>query len=139
MYLTPHRTSAMAMFGFVYLWYLLVVLLMEIWLDFRKEIVLKSQIEQGRGEMGLQGFDARLAEYKRGIASDRRTRWLDDHGIGHPFGFFAARVCRIHFRIGKGEPMVVESSDAGGVFIFGDGLRYCRGPVDLYGGVQAAA
>jgi Ni/Fe-hydrogenase subunit HybB-like protein len=43
MYLTPHRTSAMAMFGFVYLWYLLVVLLMEIWLDFREEIVLQSR------------------------------------------------------------------------------------------------
>jgi predicted membrane protein len=39
MYLTPHTTSAMAMFGFVYLWYLLAVLLLEIWLDYRKEIV----------------------------------------------------------------------------------------------------
>lgn len=47
MYLTPHRTSAMAMFGFVYLWYLLVVLLMEIWLDFREEIVLKSRVCTG--------------------------------------------------------------------------------------------
>ena len=33
MYLTPHRSSAMAMFGFVYLWYLMAVLLLEIWLD----------------------------------------------------------------------------------------------------------
>jgi predicted membrane protein len=40
MYLTPHTTSAMAMFGFVYLWYLMAVLLLEIWLDYRKEIVL---------------------------------------------------------------------------------------------------
>ena len=39
MYLTPHTQSAMAMFGFVYLWYLTVVLLLEIWLDYRKEIV----------------------------------------------------------------------------------------------------
>src|SRR6266511_4044095 len=39
MYLTPHRTSAMAMFGFVYLWYLTVVLLLEIWLDYRADIV----------------------------------------------------------------------------------------------------
>src|SRR5579864_4727987 len=39
MYLTPHSTSAMAMFGFVYLWYLLAVLLLEIWLDYRKDIV----------------------------------------------------------------------------------------------------
>jgi Ni/Fe-hydrogenase subunit HybB-like protein len=47
MYLTPHKTSAMAMFGFVYLWYLLVVLLTEIWLDFRKDIVIKSQTTKG--------------------------------------------------------------------------------------------
>lgn len=39
MYLTPHRSSAMAMFGFVYLWYLTIVLLMEIWLDYRQDIV----------------------------------------------------------------------------------------------------
>jgi len=39
MYLTPHTSSAMAMFGFVYLWYLTVVLLLEIWLDYRAEIV----------------------------------------------------------------------------------------------------
>ena len=39
MYLTPHPSSAMAMFGFVYLWYLMVVLLLEIWLDYRKDIV----------------------------------------------------------------------------------------------------
>ncbi|HEV8266944.1 MAG TPA: NrfD/PsrC family molybdoenzyme membrane anchor subunit [Thermoanaerobaculia bacterium] len=47
MYLTPHRTSAMAMFGFVYLWYLMVVLVLEIWLDYRKEIVLKARSERG--------------------------------------------------------------------------------------------
>jgi Ni/Fe-hydrogenase subunit HybB-like protein len=39
MYLTPHTASAMAMFGFVYLWYLMAVLLLEIWLDYRKDIV----------------------------------------------------------------------------------------------------
>jgi Ni/Fe-hydrogenase subunit HybB-like protein len=47
MYLTPHTTSAMAMFGFVYLWYLLVVLLLEIWIDYRREIVVAAQ--SGRG------------------------------------------------------------------------------------------
>lgn len=47
MYLTPHLTSAMAMFGFVYLWYLMAVLLLEIWLDYRKEIVLLSRSEAG--------------------------------------------------------------------------------------------
>src|SRR5919108_3946273 len=47
MYLTPHRSSAMAMFGFVYLWYLMAVLLLEIWLDYRRDIVLKSQTSSG--------------------------------------------------------------------------------------------
>ncbi|MFN8547212.1 MAG: NrfD/PsrC family molybdoenzyme membrane anchor subunit [Candidatus Eisenbacteria bacterium] len=47
MYLTPHTTSAMAMFGFVYLWYLLVVLAIEIWLDYRKDIVLLSRSSRG--------------------------------------------------------------------------------------------
>ena len=47
MYLTPHRTSAMAMFGFVYLWYLMAVLVLEIWLEYRKEIVLLAQSTTG--------------------------------------------------------------------------------------------
>jgi predicted membrane protein len=47
MMMTPHPTSAMAMFGFVYLWYLMVVLVLEIWLDYRKEIVLKARSSTG--------------------------------------------------------------------------------------------
>ena len=47
MYLTPHRSSAMAMFGFVYLWYLMAVLVLEIWLDYRRDIVLLSQRTKG--------------------------------------------------------------------------------------------
>ena len=47
MYLTPHRSSAMAMFGFVYLWYLMAVLVLEIWLDYRRDIVVLSQSTRG--------------------------------------------------------------------------------------------
>jgi Ni/Fe-hydrogenase subunit HybB-like protein len=47
MYFTPHDTSAMAMFGYVYLWYLMAVLVLEIWLDYRREIVLWSQSSKG--------------------------------------------------------------------------------------------
>ena len=47
MYFTPHDTSAMAMFGYVYLWYLMAVLVLEIWLDYRREIVLLSQQSKG--------------------------------------------------------------------------------------------
>jgi len=47
MYLTPHTASAMAMFGFVYLWYLMAVLLLEIWLDYRKDIVRLARTSAG--------------------------------------------------------------------------------------------
>jgi Ni/Fe-hydrogenase subunit HybB-like protein len=47
MYLTPHTSSAMAMFGFVYLWYLMAVLVLEIWLDYRRDIVVRSQVTTG--------------------------------------------------------------------------------------------
>jgi Ni/Fe-hydrogenase subunit HybB-like protein len=47
MYLTPHKTSAMAMFGFVYLWYLMAVLVLEVWLDYRRDIVVMSQSTTG--------------------------------------------------------------------------------------------
>ncbi len=51
MYLTPHTSSAMAMFGFVYLWYLTVVLLLEIWLEYRADIV-----HMARTSTGLKGL-----------------------------------------------------------------------------------
>lgn len=44
---TPHLSSAMAMFGFVYLWYLLGVLLLEIWFDYRKNIVEWAKESRG--------------------------------------------------------------------------------------------
>jgi predicted membrane protein len=47
MYLTPHSESAMAMFGFVYLWYLMAVLVLEIWFDYRKELVLTWRASTG--------------------------------------------------------------------------------------------
>ena len=39
-FLTPHLTSAMAMFGFVYAWYLMGVLLLEIWFEYRRDLVV---------------------------------------------------------------------------------------------------
>jgi Ni/Fe-hydrogenase subunit HybB-like protein len=47
MFLTPNVHSAMAMFGFVYAWYLTVVLLLEIWFDYRKDMILWSENETG--------------------------------------------------------------------------------------------
>lgn len=44
---TPHLQSAMAIFGFVYLWYLMVVLLLEIWFDYRRDLVLWAAQSKG--------------------------------------------------------------------------------------------
>lgn len=44
---TPQLGSAMAIFGFVYLWYLMVVLLLEIWFDYRHDIVIWSNESKG--------------------------------------------------------------------------------------------
>ena len=41
--LAPNLTSAMAMFGFVYGWYLMGVLLLEVWFEFRQDLVILSQ------------------------------------------------------------------------------------------------
>jgi predicted membrane protein len=45
--MTPHFSSPMAMFGFVYAWYLMAVLLLELWFDYRQDFVEWSQKESG--------------------------------------------------------------------------------------------
>lgn len=45
--ITPNPTSAMAMFGFVYAWYLMAVLLLEVWFAYRKDLVLWARTETG--------------------------------------------------------------------------------------------
>jgi Ni/Fe-hydrogenase subunit HybB-like protein len=42
-FLTPNLTSAMAMFGFVYAWYLMAVLLLEIWFEYRRDLILLAR------------------------------------------------------------------------------------------------
>jgi predicted membrane protein len=45
--MTPHLTSPMAMFGFIYAWYLMAVLLLELWFDYRHDFVEWSRTEPG--------------------------------------------------------------------------------------------
>ncbi len=47
MFLTPSLSSAMAMFGFVYAWYLMAVLLLEIWFDYRHDLMKRAATEKG--------------------------------------------------------------------------------------------
>lgn len=77
MYLTPHLTSAMAMFGFVYLWYLLAVLVFEIWLDYRKDIVLLSRSTTGWRRQMYRVMTLGSSNISPGsIEVDDRVGWL---------------------------------------------------------------
>ena len=49
--MTPHLSSPMAMFGFVYAWYLMAVLLLELWIDYRCDFV-----DWGEKEPGFKGI-----------------------------------------------------------------------------------
>lgn len=53
--MTPKLSSPMAMFGFIYAWYIMAVLLLELWLDYRRDFV-----RWGNSEPGLKGAFYRL-------------------------------------------------------------------------------
>jgi Ni/Fe-hydrogenase subunit HybB-like protein len=77
MYLTPHRSSAMAMFGFVYLWYLMAVLVVEIWLEYRRDIVHLAETSSGwkrwlYAAMTLGSHNVS----PRSLAIDDRVGWI---------------------------------------------------------------
>ena len=77
MYFTPHRTSAMAMFGFVYLWYLMAVLTVEIWLDYRHDIVVMAQSSTGLKRWFYKVLTLGSNNIsERALAIDERVGWI---------------------------------------------------------------
>jgi Ni/Fe-hydrogenase subunit HybB-like protein len=77
MYFTPHATSAMAMFGYVYLWYLMAVLVFEIWLDYRRDIVLLSQSSKGLLRLLYKAMTLGSSNISpRALAIDERVGWI---------------------------------------------------------------
>ena len=138
MYLTPHRSSAMAMFGFVYLWYLTVVLLVEIWLEYRADIVRIRPNPPGVQALDLQGPDAGLGERQPGGPPHRRQGRLHRHRHRHPLGLSAAWLRGLHLRIGEGQPVVVHAAHAHRVPLFRHGFRHCGGAGCLHGLDEAA-
>jgi Ni/Fe-hydrogenase subunit HybB-like protein len=77
MYMTPHKTSAMAMFGFIYLWYLMAVLVVEIWLDFRADIVALAKKTTGWRRLMYRILT--LGSYdvsERALHIDERVGWF---------------------------------------------------------------
>ena len=77
MYFTPHATSAMAMFGFVYLWYLMAVLVFEIWLDYRSDIVHLSRTASGWKRQLYRAMTLGSDNLSpRSLALDRKVGWI---------------------------------------------------------------
>jgi Ni/Fe-hydrogenase subunit HybB-like protein len=73
-FLTPNTQSAMAMFGFVYAWYLMAVLLLEIWFDYRRDLIVWAGQESGLKRWihrVLSLFSSDVSE--RALRFDRRT------------------------------------------------------------------
>ena len=78
----------MAMFGFVYLWYLMVVLVLEIWLDYRARYRLISSVQHGVDARDLPGADAGLHEHQSSVRlRDRRQVGCAVTVIGIPSAF----------------------------------------------------
>jgi Ni/Fe-hydrogenase subunit HybB-like protein len=86
-FLTPNRQSAMAMFGFVYAWYLAVVLLIEVWFEYRKDIVQWAQTARGARKwlysaltLGATDLSERSLRF-----DDAAGRWITIIGIPSAF------------------------------------------------------
>jgi Ni/Fe-hydrogenase subunit HybB-like protein len=87
MFLTPNSRSAMAMFGFVYAWYLMVVLLLEIWFDYRHDLILWARAAHGPKRwlyytltLGATDLSERSLRFDRNVG-----RWITIIGIPSAF------------------------------------------------------
>jgi Ni/Fe-hydrogenase subunit HybB-like protein len=87
MYLTPHTSSAMAMFGFVYLWYLMAVLVLEIWFDYRKDLVLAWRRSRGLTRVFYGALTLGSSNISKGAleVDDRLGRFVTIVGIPSAF------------------------------------------------------
>ena len=75
--MTPHMTSPMAIFGFVYAWYLMAVLLLELWFEYRQDFVKWSKTTSG-----FQGLIYRLLTLgvtdvsEKSVRLDMKMEWI---------------------------------------------------------------
>ena len=84
---TPNTQSAMAMFGFVYAWYLMMVLLLEIWFDYRSEMVKWASESTGIKKLAYRAFALWSTDNsEKAIAFDKRAvRYITLIGIPSAF------------------------------------------------------
>ena len=87
MFLTPNPRSAMAMFGFVYAWYLMVVLLLEIWFDYREDLVRWARTTTGWRRWMYAALTLGATDLsEKALRFDRNAgRWITVIGIPSAF------------------------------------------------------
>lgn len=75
--ITPHLTSPMAIFGFVYAWYLMAVLLLELWFDYREDFVRWSQTTTGFRGIIYRAFTLGVTDTsEKAVALDLKMGWI---------------------------------------------------------------
>ena len=75
--MTPHFTSPMAMFGFVYAWYLMAVLLLELWFDYRHDLVRWAKVTPGFRGFIYRAFTVGVTdESPKALALDEKLGWI---------------------------------------------------------------
>ena len=75
--MTPHFTSPMAMFGFVYAWYLMAILLLELWFDYRQDFVKWSQTTSGFRGIIYRALTLGVTDVsEKSVALDMKMEWL---------------------------------------------------------------
>ena len=75
--ITPHISSAMAIFGFVYLWYLMVVLLLEIWFDYRRDMIVWASESKGFKRFLYRAFSLWTTDISpKSVALDNKIGYI---------------------------------------------------------------
>ena len=75
--MTPHMTSPMAIFGFVYAWYLMAVLLLELWFDFRQDFVQWSMTTSGFRGIIYRALTLGVTDVsEKSVALDMKMEWI---------------------------------------------------------------
>ena len=75
--MTPHMTSPMAIFGFVYAWYLMAVLLLELWFDFRQDFVRWSQTTSGFRGIIYRALTLGVTDLSpKSVQLDMKMEWI---------------------------------------------------------------
>ena len=130
--LTPQTSSAMAMFGFVYAWYLMAVLLLEIWFVYRPDMIALAEQRKGRDAVRLPGAVPLLPGHERAGGGVRPFGPQGHHRRRHPVRLPPPRLRRVHLRVGQGEPLVEQRADADRLPLLRHRVRDRAGPPPLH-------